>query len=158
MGYLLGAFYHRPLVKKGGIVVAYNPGLEKFHPRHHPSYIDFWQKDLETYYNPEECWDELAESYAQNPGYIKKYRDNYAYHGTHCLINWIWSGMSMKHPAEVILAGARQPDTARKIGFTPAKDFTAAVAMARERSGLGRDAAIACPVIPPMFSVNVIND
>ncbi len=156
LGYLLGAFYRRPLVKKGGIVVAYNPGIEEFHPMHHPSYIDFWQKDMEKFYDPEECWNELSESYAHNPEYIRKYRDHYAYHGAHCLINWMWSGMGLKHPKEVILAGAREPDTARKIGFTAAKDFDTAVAIARERAG--NDAAIAYQFLPPAFCVDVADD
>ena len=152
-GYMLGLFHRRPLVKKGGIVVAYNPGLEKFHPRHHPSYIDFWQKDLEQFYTPMACWDELSESYARNPSYLKKYREDYAYHGAHCLMNWCWSGMGLKHPAEVILAGAKEPNTARKIGFTPIKDFNDAVAAAKERAG--GDVTLAYQVIPPMFCVDV---
>jgi hypothetical protein len=153
LGYFLGSFLNRPLLKKGGVVVAYNPGIEKFHPRHHPAYIDFWEKDLETFFEPEKCWDQLAEPYAQNPYYLRLYRDDYAYHGTHCIINWIWSGMGLKHTGEVILAGAKEPDTARKIGFTPAKDFNTAVAKAVERAGRG--ASIAYQVIPPIFSVTI---
>jgi hypothetical protein len=145
----MGGFRGCPLVKKGGIIVAYNPGIAKFHPQHHPSYIDFWQKDLEKFYHPVECWDGLSESYARNPEYIRKYQDNYAYHGTHCLMNWMWSGMGLKHLSEVILAGAREPETARKIGFTPAKDFNTALGMAKE--GAGNDKAMAYMVIPPMF-------
>jgi hypothetical protein len=156
LGYLLGTFYRRPLLKKGGILVAYNPGIEKFHPLHHPSYIDFWKKDIEIFYNPEECWNELSESYAQNPEYIRKYRDHYAYHGAHCLINWMWSGMGMKHPGAVILAGAKEPDTARKLGFTAARDLNTAAAMAREWAG--SNAAIAYQVMPPVFCVDIDGD
>jgi hypothetical protein len=156
LGYLLGTFYRRPLLKKGGILVAYNPGIEKFHPMHHPSYIDFWQKDMERFYEPEECWNELSESYAQNSEYIRKYRDHYAYHGAHCLINWMWSGMGMKHPGAVILAGVKEPDTARKLGFTAVRNFDTAVAIARERAGSG--ASIAYQLIPPVFCVDVADD
>ena len=108
-GYLLGLFKDRPLIRKGGVIIAYNPGIDKFHPIHHPSYAYSWQRDLENHYDPQECWDELAEPYAMNPLYLRHYRDNFAYHGTHCLINWMWSGMSMKHVQGVILAGAKEP-------------------------------------------------
>jgi hypothetical protein len=153
LGYLLGMFRNNPLVKEGGVVVAYNPGIEKFHPQHHPSYIDFWKKDLEKFYDPMECWDALSEKYANNSEYIRKYQDDYAYHGTHCLMNWMWSGMSLKNLNAVILAGARQPDTARKIGFIPEPDFDRAISMAKEMAG--RDATITYPVIPPLFCVDV---
>jgi hypothetical protein len=155
LGYIFGAFRGGPLVKKGGIIVVYNPGLAKFHPRHHPSYIDFWQKHLEEFYDPLECWNGLSESYARNSGYIRKYREDFAYHGTHCLMNWMWSGMNLKHLSEVILACAKEPETAKKIGFTPAKDFTTALSMARERAG--KDAAIANMVIPPIFCADIKN-
>jgi hypothetical protein len=151
LGYMLGSFQRRPLLKKGGVVVVYNPGKAVFHPRHHPSYIDFWNNDLDDYYEPETCWDELAESYAQNPVYLRKYRDEYAYHGTHCLMNWAWSGMSFKYAGDVILAGATEPHTARKIGFIPATDFDTALAMARERVGEGASAAYPFPT--PLFCV-----
>ncbi len=154
LGYQFGMFRGSPFVKKGGIVVAYNPGIKKFHPRHHPSYIDFWEKDLENFYDPEECWDGLAEKYAQDPEYIRKYQDDYAYHGTHSLMNWMWSGMVLRHLKGVILAGAKEPETAKKIGFIPAADFNTAISMAREMAGNG--ATMAYQVVPPMFCVDVL--
>jgi hypothetical protein len=153
MGYLSGLFRGQPLVKEGGVVVACNPGMEKFNLRHHGAYKDFWDNDLEDHYDPEECWDGLSEKYAENPNYIRKYRDEYAYHGTHGLINWMWSGMGMRHVKGVVLAGAKEPETARKIGFTPAPDFSYAIAMAREMTG--NDASMAYQVIPPLFCVDV---
>jgi hypothetical protein len=152
-GYLLGLFKSRPLVREKGIIIACNPGIEKFHAGHHPSYVDFWHSDLENHYDPQECWDELAESYADNPRYKRLYRENFAYHGTHSLINWMWSGMSMKHIREVILAGAQEPETARKIGFSPAADLSTALAMARDMTGA--HATITYQVIPPLFCVDV---
>ena len=95
----------------------------------------------------------LAEKYAADPRYLRLYREGFAYHGTHSLMNWMWSGMALKGLSAVILAGAREPDTARKLGFVPARDLGTALAVARER--MGRDARIACPVIPPLFAVEV---
>ncbi|MBW2637134.1 MAG: DUF2088 domain-containing protein, partial [Deltaproteobacteria bacterium] len=51
MGYLSGLFRGRPLVKEGGVIVACNPGLEKFNLRHHGAYKDFWDNDLEDHYD-----------------------------------------------------------------------------------------------------------
>lgn len=153
MGYLIGLFRNRPVVRQGGIVVAYNPGIEKFHPGHHPSYVDFWKYDLEEHFDPDVCWNELSEKYAANPRYLRLYRDAYAYHGTHVLMNWMWSGRCMQHVGEVILAGAREPKTAGRIGFTPAPDFATALSMAREKAGSG--SSIGYQFIPPLFCLDV---
>jgi hypothetical protein len=153
LGYLLGFYRNRHLVKEGGVIVACNPGIEKFHSAHHPSYIDFWNNDLEHHSDPVECWDTLAEPYATNPRYIRLYQDAYAYHGTHVLMNWVWSGMCFKHVKAVILAGAKEPETARKIGFIPAPDLNTAISMAREMTGAASQ--LACQVIPPQFCVDV---
>jgi hypothetical protein len=143
----------RPLVKEGGIVVAYNPGREVFHPGHHPSYLDFWEKDLAAFYEPEACWEALADAYAENPDYIHKYQTQYAYHGTHSLINWVWSGMALKHVQAVILAGARNPAAAKKIGFIPSADFQTALAMAREMAG--NAPTMAYQFVPPLFCMDM---
>ena len=153
LGYFLGLFRNKPLLKEGGVIVAYNPGFDKFHPGHHPSYIDFWNNDLEHYTDPVECWDSLAESYAANPVYTRLYRDSFAYHGTHSLINWMWSGMGLKHVKAVILAGAKQPKTAQKLGFIPHHDLEGAISMAREMAG--PSPKVAYQVIPPLFCVDV---
>lgn len=151
LGYLRGLYRGRPLVKENGVIIALNPGFEKFHAGHHPSYIDFWERDLADYTDPEVCWSALSESYAHNQKYLEKYRNGYAYHGTHALINWMWSGMAMRHVNGVILAGAREPETARKIGFIPADSLESAIDMARDMAG--KTAAIGYQVIPPLFSV-----
>lgn len=153
VGYLMGLFKSRPVVKKGGVIVACNPGREKFHPFHHPSYVDFWNRDLEEHYNPVACWDDLSESYAENPRYLDLYRNGYAYHGTHSLINWMWSGRCMEHVGHVILAGAKDYRTAKKIGFTPAPDFPTALSMAREITG--NSPSMVYQVIPPLFCIDI---
>lgn len=153
LGYLRELYRNRSLVREGGIIIACNPGVEVFHHRHHPSYRDFWERDAEAYADPEHCWNELAEPYANNSEYLKRYRDDYAYHGTHPLMLWMWSGMGLRRVRGVILAGSREPDTARRLGFTPAGDLKRAIAMAREIAG--KDATIVYQVIPPLFCVDV---
>ncbi len=149
LGYLFGMFKGAPLVREGGVIIAVNPGHEKFHPFHHPSYVDFWQSDCLRYREPEECWDKLAEAYARDPAYIEAYRDRYAYHGAHVLMNWCWSGSALRYVKAVILAGARSKGTAEKIGFIPADDLESAFQKAY--SMIGSDASIAYPVMPPLF-------
>lgn len=153
MGYLVGLFRGRPLVKKGGVVVALNPGVAVFSRRHHRAYLDFWERDLSDFTDPVRCWEELADSYAENQLYIRLYREEFAYHGAHGLINWAWSGMGLRHVQAVILAGAKEPDTARKIGFIPEPTLERAIARAREMTGPG--ASIAYQAIPPLFCVDV---
>ncbi|MEW5735564.1 MAG: lactate racemase domain-containing protein [Thermodesulfobacteriota bacterium] len=153
LGYLAGAHMGKPLVREGGVIVALNPGREVFDKNEHPSYYDFWTRELPEHFDPELCWRELAEKYAADTRYLSMYRTGFAYHGTHSLMNWMWSGMALKSLSAVILAGAKEPATAEKMGFVPARDLSTALAMARER--LGRDARIICPVIPPLFAVDV---
>ncbi|MDI6796587.1 MAG: lactate racemase domain-containing protein [Desulfatibacillaceae bacterium] len=153
LGYLAGAFCGRPLAKKGGIVIVSNPGLEQFSQRHHPSYLDFWNRDLPLFFDPELAWNALAEPYAKNPHYLNLYRNHFAYHGTHSLMNWMWSGMALRHFSAAILAGAKQPQTAYKLGFIPARNLDHAINLALER--MGRDASVTYPVIPPLFAADV---
>ncbi len=153
MGYLVGLFRGMPLVRDGGVIVAYNPGIARFSQRHHPAYIDFWEHHLPEYEDPVRCWEELAGRYADDPRYTRLYRDEFAYHGTHGLINWMWSGMGMRHVRAVILAGAKEPHTARKLGFIPEPDLSRAIDHAREMTC--RDARITYQVVPPLFCVDV---
>ena len=153
LGYYLDTYRNRALLREGGVVVAYNPGLEKFHAQHHPSYLDFWEKDLENFRDPIQCWDELAEPYARNPEYIRKYQSGNAYHGSHSLMNWFWSGLKLQHVKAVILAGAKDPACARKIGFLPVADFGTALATAREMAGPG--ATMGYKFLPPLFAVDL---
>lgn len=104
-------------------------------------------------YDPEVCWEQRADVYAEDETYLDQYRNRFAYHGTHALINWFWSGMALRQVKGVILSGARQPETARKIGFVSAKDLDAAIAMAREMTT--PSATIVYPVMPPLFGVAV---
>jgi lactate racemase len=153
LGYMRGLYAGRSLVRKNGVIIASNPGFEKFHSFHHPSYVDFWNRDLADFRDPVDCWDQLADRYADDEGYLEKYRHQYAYHGTHCLINWFWAGMAQRQVKSVILAGAKEPETARKIGFIPARDLDAAIAMALEMTG--PHSSIGYPVMPPLFGVEV---
>jgi len=153
LGYMRGLYAGRPLVRNNGVIIACNPGIEKFHSFHHPSYVDFWHRDLADFTDPEVCWEQLADVYANDEAYLDKYRNHYAYHGTHALINWFWAGMALRQVKGVILAGAKQPETAKKIGFLPAKNLDAAIAMAREMTN--PNATIGYPVMPPLFGVEV---
>jgi hypothetical protein len=153
LGYYMGMFCNRPLVRKGGVIVACNPGLERFHPQHHPSYKDFWDRDLEHFRDPEGCWKELAEPYAANPVYLEKYRNHYAYHGTHVLMNWFWSGMALRYLKGVVLAGAKEPATARKIDFIPQTGLSKAIDLAREMAG--PSATVGFMAMPPHFVTEV---
>jgi len=153
LGYMRGMYHGQSLVKKGGVIIAANPGFEKFHEQHHPSYVDFWNNDLDNYNDPESCWEALSEPYANNPEYLEKYRNHFAYHGTHCLINWMWSGMALRHVKRVILAGSKSPDVARKLSFQPAKNLSVALDMAKDIKG--RDATIGYQVMPPLFCADV---
>ncbi len=153
MGYYFNFHRIRPLVKKDGVVIIANPLVEQFNLQHHPSYFDFYTKHLPDYLDPEAIIEDLEEVYAKDQNYIDRYRFDYAFHGVHAILAWYWAAKGMSHVKKVIVAGAKEPKVAEKLGLLPAKDMTEAISMAEEI--MGRDASITYHYFTPMSGVDV---
>jgi hypothetical protein len=153
MGYYFNFHRIRPLVKKNGVIIIANPLTEQFNLQHHPSYHDFYTNHLPEYQDPEAIITDLEETYARDQNYIDRYRYDYAYHGVHALLAWYWAAKGMSHVKTVIVAGAREPKVAEKLGLVPAKDMTEAIAKAEEI--MGKDASITYHYFTPMAGVDV---
>ncbi len=152
MGYYFNAHRTKPLVKKNGVVIINNPLTEQFNAVHHPSYIDFYKDHLPAHANPETIPVKLEEAFACDQNYIDLYRSRLAYHGSHAILAWYWASKGLTHVRQVIAAGA-DPAVARKLGLVPAKDLTAAIAMAEEI--MGKDASLAYHYLIPLNAVDV---
>ena len=52
LGYFFNMYKGKPLVRKGGVVIMTHPTPWDFHPVHHPSYIDFFERVLSETTDP----------------------------------------------------------------------------------------------------------
>jgi hypothetical protein len=152
MGYYFNSHRNKPLVKKNGVVIINNPLTEQFSAVHHPSYVDFYKNHLPQYANPETIPVELEEAFAHDQNYVDLYRQHLAYHGVHAILAWYWASKGLTHVRQVIAAGA-DPQVAEKLGLVPAKDLTAAIAMAEET--MGKDASLSYHYLIPLNAVDV---
>jgi hypothetical protein len=147
-GYFFNFHLQRPLIRRGGVMIVTHPIEEKFHPVHHPSYIDFYNNVLVETSDPAEMESRFEKSFAENPRYIDLYRNSYAYHGVHPFYMWYWGCHGMSHMGKVIAVAPRSPEAARRIGFEPAKSMDTAIGMARDF--VGQDAQITYLHCPPI--------
>ncbi len=153
LSYSLFMFQNKPLLREGGIAIFVHPCEKTFDEIHFPSYIELYEKVLPKVWDPYEVWDLFAEDFAHRPEFIYKYRYGYAFHGTHPLMMWGGGGVPLKYVSRAFLAGARDFEAARLMGFEPFATVEEAVAEA-ERT-LGKDCSISYPVMPPNVICNV---
>lgn len=154
LGYIFNLYRGKPLVRKDGVLIIANPCQKRFHEIHHPSYIDFYENVLPETKDPQEIADHYEEKFAQNPEYIDKYRYHFAYHGVHPLYAWYWGAYSLKHLRQVIVAGAKEPETARRLGFQPASSMSQAISMAEDI--VGRECTISYPFMPFPYAIDIM--
>ncbi len=153
LGYVLGMYHGKPLVRKGGILILLQPFLPDFHSRHHPSYREFYERVLPQTRDVQEMEAHFERDFALRPEYIEKYRFHNAYHGVHPFYLWYWCAPLMQHLGRVIVVGAVQPSVIERLGLTCAGSLQEAFAMTRET--LGPDHSISHIAIPPIFCTNV---
>ena len=129
-GYLFNLYIGKPLVRRGGVMILFHPLDRIFHPVHHPSYIEFFDRiltqtkaatEIETY----------EEEFACNERYIDLYRNSYAYHGAHPFYMWYWGCYAMEYLSKIIVVKARDKEVATTLGFDTAKSLPEAIEMAQ---------------------------
>ena len=130
LSYSFGLYQQKPLVRAGGIAIFVNPCTRRFNSRHHPSYVELFEQHLPQTQDPFELWELYAEDFAHRPEYVHKYRYAYGFHGAHPLILWGQGAFPLKHLGRAFLAGAEDPDAARRVGFEPFATVEEAVAEA----------------------------
>ena len=153
LSYSFGLYQQRPLVREGGIAIFVHPCLRQFNARHHPSYVELFDRYLPETQDPFELWELLAEDFAHRPDYVHRYRFAHGFHGVHPLILWGQGAFALRYLGRVFLAGARDPEAARRCGFEPFG--TLAEALAEAEASLGKDCAITYQAVPPAFVVSV---
>jgi hypothetical protein len=154
LGYIFNLYRGKPLVRKDGVLIIANPCRKRFHEIHHPSYLDFYEEVLPETKDPQEMADHYEGKFAKDPEYIDKYRYHLAYHGVHPLYAWYWGACALKHLRQVIVAGAQEPETARRLGFQPASSMSQAISMAEDI--LGRECTISYPFMPFPYAIDIM--
>jgi hypothetical protein len=134
-GYFFNFYRHRPLVRKGGVMIIDHPLENKFNRLHHPSYYDFFHELLPQTRDPVELERRFEKAYAENERYIDLYRNSYAYHGVHPFYMWYWGAHGMAHLGKVITVAPKSEEAARRIGFDVAPSMAAAVGLATDFVG-----------------------
>lgn len=153
LGYTFNFYRNKPLVRKGGVMIFLHPLEYKFHPVHHPSYIDFFEQVLTETTDPAEIERKYEESFALEPRYIQLYRYSHAYHGVHPFYMWYWGAYALKYLGKVIFVNPTSKEAAQRMGFATAPTLAEAIAMAKEVTG--PSSSITHYHFPPIFMCDV---
>lgn len=153
LGYAYNLHQRRPLVREGGVLILMNPFSPGFHPVHHPSYEDFYNRVLPETRDPQEIEDRFEMEFATKAEYVHRYRYKYAYHGVHPLYVWIWGVLAMKRLGRILVVGAEDDEVVRRLGLTPVRNLDEAYGIAQEI--LGKGFSLTLPVMPPIFCAEV---
>jgi len=154
LGYIFNLYRGKPLVRNGGVLIFTHPLENRFHPVHHPSYIDFYENVLSKTRNPAEIEREFEEDFATNQRYIDLYRFSYAYHGVHPFYMWYWACYAQQYLGQVIVVGAKDPAVAKRLGYEIAPNMESALEMAKDI--VGPNPEITAFHYPPIFVCDVM--
>ncbi len=154
LGYVYNLHQGRPVVRDGGVMILMNPFLPGFHPQHHPSYREFYDRILPQTRDPREIEEGFEEDLASRPEYIEAYRYRYAYHGVHPIYVWAWGCIGLQRLSRIIVVGARDPGVIKHLGFTPVPTLDEALSTARDL--LGKGFSMTHLSVPPIFVTEVL--
>ncbi|MBD3197005.1 MAG: DUF2088 domain-containing protein [Candidatus Lokiarchaeota archaeon] len=148
LGYLFNMHNGRSPLRDDGILIVSNPAYGKFDMEQHPSYYDFYNDILSKKPDIFNIKD-IEDRYLNNEEYIKKYRKEYAYHGTHALMVYYWGILGLKKVSKVIIAGAKDKKILEPLNFDYAKSLDHALELCNEILGDNYSTAYLC--MPPLF-------
>ena len=147
-GYFFNMYRHKPVVKKGGVLILTHPCYDEFDPQFHPSYIEFFHRCLSDTKDSFDLREKYEEEFAHDPNYIQMYRRGNAYHGAHPFFMWYWAENGRRHLGKII-AVADNTYVPEMLGWERAGSLTEAIYMAK--SFAGRSAEITLLHHPPIF-------
>jgi len=147
LGYLAGAV--QAIGNPGCSVIMVTPCPNQWDTVHHASYPDVWENVLSKTLDPYEIETKYAEKYATHTEYIEKYRREYAFHPVHAILA-AYPLKRMDHIGRVFVAGAKDPEIVRHLGFTPAQDVEEALGLSEEAHGKNFSLAHVEQPLPPV--------
>jgi len=153
LGYMFNFYRGKPLVRQGGVMIFLHPVEYAFHARHHPSYIDFFEKVLTETTDSSEIERRFEESFAHDERYRTLYRRHNAFHGVHPFYMWYWGTYGMRHVAKAIFVNPVSATAVRRMGFETARSLSEAIEMAQ--GIVGPSPRITWHRVPPISMVDV---
>ena len=153
LSYSFGLFQNIPLVKEGGIIILAHPCVKQFDAVRYPSYVEMFEKLIPETQDPFELWELYAEEYAHRPEFVHKYRYGFGFHGVHPLILWGQGAYGLRYVGKVFIAGAKDPEVARLLGFEAFATVEEAIAEAERL--IGTDCSISYPEMRDSFICNI---
>ena len=146
--YTFGLYEERPLVREGGFLVLATPMEPRFDDLRHPSYREFFTRVLAYTRDPFEAWELFADDFANRREYLHAYRFGHGFHGAHPFFMWNSTLFPRRHLGGIFVAGARDPDVVRHLGFEPFPSVEAALSAAGAR--LGRAPSVTVLPLEPL--------
>ncbi len=153
-GYFFNLYKNKPLLKKGGVLIAVHPLEEEFHKEHHPSYIDFYENVLTKTLDAKKIEQEYEKAFAENKKYVEMYRNSNAYHGVHPFYMWYWGCYGLSYVGKTIVVGARSKRALDVLKFDSADYLDEAIEKAKKFLNKSKP-DITCLRVPPVMTVNV---
>ncbi len=154
LGYVYNLYQGRPVVRDGGITILMNPFLPGFHPQHHPSYAELYDRVFPQTLDPGEIQEGFEDDFGLRPEYIDRYRHHYAYHGVHPIYVWAWGCLALKRQSRILVVGSRDPGVVEHLGFTPVPTLDRALSIVQEE--LGKGFSVTHLAVPPIFVTEVL--
>ena len=153
LGYFFHMYRHKPLLKKGGVLIVTHPLSDQFDPVHHPSYIEFFNRLLPETRDSYVLEQRYQDEFAYNPSYVEMYRRGNAYHGAHPFYMWYWGQRGREWAGRVIVVGADNTTVPDILGWERAGTLAEAISMGR--GAMGRGAQITMLHHPPILMTDV---
>lgn len=132
LGYFGGATER--MGKKGCTVIMATPCPNEWDDVHHASYREVWERAIAVTRDPWELRDLFEEDFANRPDYLYKYRHCNSFHPVHGLLA-SYPLRRLQHIGDVIVAGPKDPDLVRHVGFIPAASIEKALQQAEAKHG-----------------------
>jgi lactate racemase len=153
LAYIFHMYRGRPLVRKGGVMIVTHPLYDEFDAEQHPSYVEFFHRLLPETCDAFELQRRFEAEFAHDPGYRRLHRTAQAYHGVHPFYMWYWGEAGRAHVGKVIVVGAKQTETAERLGWDTASSVDEALAMAQ--SHLGHRPSVTFFRMPPIVMTDL---
>lgn len=153
-GYFFNLYKNKPIIRKGGVLIAIHPLEEEFDMARHPSYFDFYEHVLAKTLDPNRIERRYEGSFAKNEKYIRLYRNSSAYHGVHPFYMWYWGCYGLSYIGKTIVIGAKNKRVLKILGFESAENIAEAIGKAKKYLNKANP-HITYIKAPPILTVNV---
>jgi hypothetical protein len=152
MGYLFNFYRHKPVLRKGGVLILTHPCRYEFDAVQHPSYIDFYDEVLSDTRDPLEIEKKYELRFAEDPWFRQLYRKSHAYHGVHPFYALYWAAHALEHAGDIIIVGGDR-EVVHHLGLKCATTLEDAFEMAEQT--VGRHPSITHMRMPPIMLADV---